>query len=107
MAWVYLLIAGLFEIGWAIGIKYTEGFNKIIPTIAVFIAMIISVYFLSVAVKTIPVGTAYAVWTGIGIVGTTIWGIAFFDEPYSFLRILFISLIVISIVGLRIIAKPL
>ncbi|MFP3859271.1 MAG: DMT family transporter [Bacteroidales bacterium] len=107
MAWIYLLIAGLFEIGWAIGMKYTEGFHKILPTVVVFIAMVLSVYFLSVAVKTIPVGTAYAVWTGIGIVGTTIWGITVFDEPYNFLRILFISLIVISIVGLRIIAKPL
>ncbi|MFP4019585.1 MAG: DMT family transporter [Bacteroidales bacterium] len=107
MAWIYLLIAGLFEIGWAIGMKYTEGFHKILPTVVVFIAMVLSVYFLSVAVRTIPVGTAYAVWTGIGIVGTTIWGIAVFDEPYNFLRILFISLIVISIVGLRIIAKPL
>ncbi|MFO8235307.1 MAG: multidrug efflux SMR transporter [Bacteroidales bacterium] len=106
MAWLFLFIAGFFEIIWAVGMKYTDGFSKIVPTAAVFVAMLLSVYFLSIAVKTIPVGTAYAVWTGIGIVGTTIWGIAVFDEPFGFFRVFFISLIIISIVGLRLIAKP-
>ena len=105
MAWIYLFIAGIFEIVWAIGMKFTDGFSKFWPTVGVLIAMLISVYFLTLAVKVLPVGTAYAVWTGIGIAGTVILGIVLFDEPVNLLRILFISLIIISIVGLKIIAK--
>jgi quaternary ammonium compound-resistance protein SugE len=105
MAWIYLLVAGLFEIGWAIGMKFTNGFSKFWPTVAVIVAMLISVYFLTIAVKTIPVGTAYAVWTGIGIAGTTILGIILFDEPVNVLRVVFISLILLSVIGLKLIAK--
>ena len=105
MAWIYLFIAGIFEIVWAIGMKFTDGFSKFWPTVGVLIAMLISVYFLTLAVKVLPVGTAYAVWTGIGIAGTVILGIVLFDEPVNLLRILFISLIIISIVGLKIISK--
>ena len=105
MAWTYLFIAGLFEIGWAVGMKYTHGFSRLWPTVAVLVSMILSVYFLSIAIKSIPVGTAYAVWTGIGIVGTTILGIILFNETVSVLRVLFISLILISVVGLKVITE--
>jgi quaternary ammonium compound-resistance protein SugE len=105
MAWIYLFIAGLFEIGWAIGLKYTEGFTKILPSVITIAAMILSFYFLSSAVKTIPIGTAYAIWTGIGAVGTAILGIFLFNESKEILRICFIFLIVIGIVGLKIFSR--
>lgn len=105
MAWIYLLIAGLFEIGWAVGLKYTDGFTKLWPSVATIITMILSFYFLSTAVKTIPIGTAYGVWTGIGAVGTAILGIILFGESKEFIRIFFIMLIVIGIVGLKIFSK--
>ena len=105
MAWIYLLIAGVFEIGWAVGMKFTNGFSKFWPTVGVLIAMLLSVYFLTIAIRTIPVGTAYAVWTGIGIAGTTILGIFLFDEPVNALRIFFISLILLSVIGLKVITK--
>lgn len=105
MAWIYLFIAGLFEIGWAVGLKYTDGFTKLWPSIITIIGMILSFYFLSTAVKTIPIGTAYAIWTGIGAVGTAILGIILFGESKEFIRILFILLIVVGIVGLKIFSK--
>ena len=105
MSWIYLFIAGLFEIGWAIGLKYTEGFTKLWPSIITIIGMILSFYFLSTAVKTIPIGTAYAVWTGIGAVGTAILGILLFGESKEVVRIFFILLIVIGIIGLKIFSK--
>ena len=105
MAWIYLFIAGLFEIGWAVGLKYTEGFTKLWPSLITISVMILSFYFLSSAVKTIPIGTAYAVWTGIGAVGTAILGIILFGESKEFIRIFFILLIVIGIVGLKIFSK--
>ena len=101
MAWIYLFIAGLFEIGWAVGLKYTEGFTKLWPSVITIFGMILSFYFLSTAVKTIPIGTAYAIWTGIGAVGTAILGIILFGESREFMRMLFILLIVIGIVGLK------
>jgi quaternary ammonium compound-resistance protein SugE len=101
-AWINLIIAGIFETVWAIGMKYTEGFSKLIPSIWTLAAMGISVYLLSVAVRTIPIGTAYAVWTGIGAVGTVILGIFLFDETASFIRILLILVIIFAIVGLKI-----
>jgi quaternary ammonium compound-resistance protein SugE len=105
MAWIYLLIAGLFEIGWAVGLKYTDGFTKIWPSVITIATMILSFYFLSTAVKTIPIGTAYAIWTGIGAVGTAILGIILFGESKEFMRMLFILLIVVGIVGLKFFSK--
>jgi quaternary ammonium compound-resistance protein SugE len=105
MAWIYLFIAGLFEIGWAVGLKYTEGFTKLWPSFITIAVMILSFYFLSSAVKTIPIGTAYAIWTGIGAVGTAILGIILFGESKELIRIFFILLIVIGIVGLKIFSK--
>ncbi len=105
MGWSYLLIAGIFEIVWAIGMKYTHSFSRFWPSLLVIIAMLLSVYFLTLAIKTIPVGTAYAVWTGIGIAGTTVLGIILFQEPVQLIRLFFIFLILVSIVGLKVIAK--
>ena len=101
MAWIYLLIAGLFEVVWAIGLKYTKGFTELFPSIVTVIGMITSVLCLSMALKTIPVGTAYAVWTGIGATGTAIMGILLFKESTELLRIFCILFIVIGIVGLK------
>jgi len=101
MIWIILIIAGLFEIAWAIGIKYSEGFTKPIPSILTLICMIISFGLLSYSVKHIPIGTAYAVWTGIGAVGTAILGIFLFQESKEFLRMFFIFLIIVGIIGLR------
>ncbi len=105
MSWIYLFIAGLFEIGWAVGLKYTDGFTKLWPSVITIIGMILSFYFLSSAIKTIPIGTAYAIWTGIGAVGTAILGITLFGESKEFIRIFFIMLIVIGIVGLKFFSK--
>ena len=105
MSWLYLFIAGLFEIGWAIGLKYTNGFTKLWPSVITIVGMILSFYFLSAAIKSIPIGTAYAVWTGIGAVGTAILGIILFGESKEFIRIFFIMLIVIGIIGLKIFSK--
>lgn len=105
MSWIYLFIAGLFEIGWAVGLKYTEGFTKLWPSVVTIIGMILSFYFLSTAVKSIPIGTAYAIWTGIGAVGTAILGIILFGESKEITRIFFIILIVIGIVGLKFFSK--
>ena len=105
MSWIYLFIAGLFEIGWAIGLKYTEGFTKPWPSVITIIGMILSFYFLSTALKSIPIGTAYAVWTGIGAVGTAILGIILFGESKELVRLFFILLIIIGIIGLKIFSK--
>ncbi|WP_261129956.1 quaternary ammonium compound efflux SMR transporter SugE [Bacillus sp. Marseille-Q3570] len=101
MAWIYLLIAGVFEVVWAIGLKYTEGFSRLVPSIITVIGMIISFYFLSIAIKALPIGTAYAVWTGIGALGTVLLGILLFNEPKDFMRILFLGLILVGIIGLK------
>lgn len=102
MAWIYLFIAGLFEVVWAIALKYSHGFTKLIPSIVTIVGMMISFYLLSLATKTLPIGTAYAVWTGIGALGTVILGILFFNEPVNFLRILFMFFILLGILGLKI-----
>ena len=101
MAWTILIIAGLFEVGWAIGLKYTEGFTRLWPSVWTAAAMIISVYLLAVALKSIPVGTGYAVWTGVGAVGTALLGIILFGEPANAARLACIALIVAGIVGLK------
>ncbi|MHB8905975.1 MAG: DMT family transporter [Melioribacteraceae bacterium] len=105
MAWIYILIASVFEISWAVGLKYSEGFTHLKASVFTVIAMILSYIFLSLGAKNIPIGTAYAVWTGIGAVGTAVYGILFFDEPRDLLRIAFIFLIVIGIIGLRLTYK--
>ncbi len=102
MDWIILIIAGLFESAWAVGMKYSNGFTKLYPSIFVIITMAISVYLLSVSIKTLPVGSAYAVWTGIGAVGTAILGIILFGESKELIRIGFIFLIIVGIIGLRI-----
>jgi quaternary ammonium compound-resistance protein SugE len=101
MAWTILIIAGLFEIGWAIGLKYTEGFTRLWPSVWTAAAMIISVYLLALALRSIPVGTGYAVWTGVGAVGTAILGIILFGEPANAARLVCITLIVAGIAGLK------
>jgi quaternary ammonium compound-resistance protein SugE len=105
MAWICLLIAGLMETAWAVGLKYTAGFTKLWPSLWTLAGMAISFYFLSLALKTIPIGTGYAVWTGIGAVGTAILGIVLFGESHSVTRILCIAMIVAGIAGLRL-ASP-
>ncbi len=101
MSWFILVVAGLFEIGWAIGLKYTEGFTRLWPTVGTVLSMIISLGLLGVAMKSLPVGTAYAVWVGVGAVGTAVLGIILLDESAHFLRILSLGLIVAGIVGLK------
>jgi quaternary ammonium compound-resistance protein SugE len=101
MSWLYLFIAGLLEIAWAIGLKYTEGFTRVWPSVITIVAMVASVWFLALALKTIPVGTGYAVWTGIGAVGTAILGIVLFAEPATAARLACIALIVAGILGLK------
>lgn len=104
MAWVYLVIAGLFEIGWAIGLKYTDGFSRIMPTALTVAAMVASVALLGLALRELPVGTGYAVWTGIGTVGTAALGMYLFGDPATVARIVCIALIIAGIVGLKVIS---
>lgn len=101
MDWIILFIAGLFETAWAIGLKYTDGFTRLWPSVGTLVAMIISVVLLGYAMKSLPVGTAYAVWTGIGAVGTVILGIVLFSEPVNVGRVVSISLIIAGIIGLK------
>ncbi len=103
MAWFMLFIAGLMEVGWAIGLKYTEGFTRLVPSVLTLAAMLISIILLGLALKTLPVGTAYAVWTGIGAVGTAILGIVLLGDPATAARLTSIGLIVAGIVGLKLV----
>jgi len=102
MAWLFLIIAGVCEIAWAIGLKYTEGFSRFLPTVGTVVAMAASIGFLGLALKWLPVGTAYAVRTGIGTVGTTALGIYLFNEPATSLRLVCIGFILLGVIGLRI-----
>ena len=104
MAWIYLAIAGLFEIGWAIGLKYTQGFTRLVPTVLTLASMALSLGLLGLALKTLPVGTAYAVWTGIGTVGTAVLGIMLLEEPATAVRLARIGLIIAGIAGLKLVA---
>jgi quaternary ammonium compound-resistance protein SugE len=104
MNWILLVVAGLFEIGWAIGLKYTEGFTRLWPSVWTVASMVVSIALLGLALKTIPIGTGYAVWTGIGAAGTAILGIILFAEPATALRLGSIGLIVAGIVGLKLVS---
>lgn len=101
MAWVYLVVAGLFEITWAIGLKYADGFTRLVPSVITIAGMIFSVVLLGLALREMPVGTGYAIWTGIGTVGAAILGMILFNEPATAVRIVCIGLIVAGIVGLK------
>ena len=106
MAWVILFVAGLFEIAWAVGLKYTEGFTRLWPTVATAAALLASMALLGLSLRTLPLGTAYAVWTGIGSVGTAVLGIVLFREPATAIRLACIGLIVAGIVGLKLVSGP-
>lgn len=100
-AWIILFVAGILEIGWAIGLKYTHGFSRLVPSILTVACMVVSMVMLAMAVKHLPVGTGYAVWTGIGAVGTAVLGIVLFNEPATAMRLASIALIVTGILGLK------
>ena len=102
MAWAILVLAGLFEVGWAIGLKYTEGFTRLWPTVGTVLAMILSLWLLGLAMKSLPVGTAYSVWVGVGAVGTVILGIVLLDEPANAARLISVGFIITGIVGLKV-----
>ncbi len=101
MAWSILVLAGLFEVGWAIGLKYTEGFSRLWPTVGTVLSAVISLWLLGIAMRGLPVGTAYSVWVGVGAVGTVLLGIVLFGEPANMARLLSVALIVAGIVGLK------
>ena len=105
MSWFYIFIASIFEISWAVGLKYSDGFKNLKASIFTVIAMILSYVFLAMGAKQLPIGTAYAVWTGIGAVGTAIYGIIFFNETKEFLRVFFLFVIIAGIIGLKITSK--
>lgn len=105
MKWLVLVIAGIFEVWWAVGLKYSEGFTKLVPSVLTVIGMIASFYFLSLALKELPLGTAYAIWTGIGTIGTVILGVFLFKEPIDFVRLVCIGLIVAGIIGLKLVSQ--
>ena len=104
MAWAWLAVAGLFEIGWAIGLKYSDGFSKPVPSLLTAVAMVLSIWLLSIAMRTIPVGTAYAVWTGIGAIGVAVLGMVLFGESREFLRLICLFLIIAGIIGLKLVS---
>ncbi len=105
MAWLILFVAGLCEVGWAVGLKYTDGFTRLWPTVFTGASLLVSMALLGMAVKSLPLGTAYAVWTGIGAVGTVILGIALFKEPVTAARLVCVGLIVAGILGLKLFGK--
>lgn len=101
MAWIYLLIAGAFEVGWAAGLKYTDGLTRFWPSVFTIIAMVLTYVFLALAAKTIPIGTAYAIWAGIGVVGAAVLGVILFGEARDPVKFVFIGLIVVGVAGLK------
>ena len=103
MAWIVLAVAGLFEVGWAVGLKYTEGFTRFWPTLGTVASMIVSLWLLGLALRTLPLGTAYAIWTGIGTVGTALLGMVLFSESADAIRLACIGLIVAGIIGLKLV----
>jgi len=104
VAWVYLFVAGLFEVGWAIGLKYTQGFTRLVPSVLTLASMVVSLGLLGLALKSLPLGTAYAIWTGVGTIGTAVLGIVLLGEPAGALRLACIGLIVAGIVGLKLVS---
>lgn len=104
MAWIYLAVAGLFEIGWAIGLKYSHGFSRPVPSLLTVAAMVMSLWLLSIAMKSIPVGTAYAVWTGIGAIGVAVLGMVLFGESREVARLVCLFLIIVGILGLKLVS---
>ncbi len=104
MAWIYLFVAGLFEIGWAVGLKYTHGFTRLTPSVLTVAAMTVSLFMLGLALRSLPLGTAYAIWTGIGTIGTAILGIVLFSEPAEALRLACIGMIAAGIIGLKLVS---
>ena len=104
MSWIILLLAGLFEVAWAIGLKYTDGFTRPLPTLLTVAAMVVSIGLLGLAMKELPLGTAYAIWTGVGAVGTAILGIVLFADPATLPRLACIGLIVAGIIGLKVVS---
>lgn len=105
MAWVFLVIAGMLEAGWAIGLKYTEGFTKPLPSVLTIIGIVASMYLLALSARTLPIGTAYAVWVGIGSFGTVVTGMAYLGEPVNAGRIFFLILLMVAIIGLKLTAQ--
>lgn len=105
MQWIILLLAGLFEVGWAVSMKYSEGFTVLLPSVITAVGYIASAVFLSMALRHLPLGTAYAMWTGIGIVGTSVLGIFLFHERLTFLQVICVILILVGIIGLKLLAK--
>ena len=105
-AWIILAIAGLFEVGWAVGLKYSDGFSRLWPSVGTAVALVLSMGLLGVALRALPLGTAYAVWTGIGTIGTALLGIALFREPATAARLVCIGLILAGIIGLRLLTRP-
>jgi quaternary ammonium compound-resistance protein SugE len=105
MAWVVLFVAGLFEVGWAVGLKSSAGFTRLWPSVATVVSLVLSMGLLGVALRTLPLGTAYAVWTGIGTIGTAALGVVLFREPATAARLVCIALIVAGIVGLKLVTK--
>lgn len=105
MYWIYILIASVFEICWAVGLKYSDGFTQLKASIFTVVTMILSYVFLAMGVKQLPIGTAYAVWTGIGAFGTALYGMIYFNEPREVIRMFFIFLIIVGIIGLKVTAK--
>ncbi len=105
MAWILLIIAGMLEAGWAIGLKYTQGFTKPVPSVLTILGIIASMYLLAVAARTLPIGTAYAVWVGIGTFGTIVLGMTLLGEPANPMRLFFLALLMASIIGLKLTAK--
>ncbi len=106
MAWIILFVAGLFEVGWAVGLKYTEGFTRLWPTVGTGVSLVLSMGLLGWALKSLPLGTAYAVWTGIGAVGTALFGILVLKEPATAARLVCLCLIVAGILGLKLFSPP-
>ncbi|WP_299850884.1 quaternary ammonium compound efflux SMR transporter SugE [uncultured Roseovarius sp.] len=104
MPWLILIVAGLFEVGWAVGLKYTDGFTKLWPSLLTASSMAISVVLLAIALRDIPLGTGYAIWTGIGTIGTVIFGIVVFSDSTNILRLMCIALIVFGILGLKLVS---
>ena len=105
MAWLVLVVAGVFEVGWAVGLKYAEGFTRLWPTLGTIVAMIVSLGLLGLALRSLPLGTAYAIWTGVGTVGTALLGIALFHDAADPLRLACITLIVVGIIGLKLVTE--